>query len=107
MANKRRIRTPLSRDDQRVDDAVDNYTRLILALSFICIVTRTFDTAMSIFNRVRVVKGITASNEVDALLRLIRRLSYLLIFAEHGLDVCMYYFSDSTFKGFFRRNSES
>lgn len=100
MENKRRI----AGSKRQVDDAVDNFTRLILALSFICIVTRTFDTALSIINRVRVVRGINTSNEDDVLLRLIRRLSYLLIFAEHGLDVCIFYFSDSTFKAFCQKD---
>lgn len=70
------------------------FTRLILALTFICICTRSIDTAVIITRRMQWFSWISLSEVSDNLGVFARRFAYLLIFAEHGLDNILYYIYD-------------
>lgn len=102
MENKRQ----LQRDGQRIDAAINRFTRLILALSVVCIFTRTVDTVSTFLARIQSVNFITLSDEFEALLIFSRRFSFFLMLAEHGLDVLLYYFYDKNFRVFLGRGEK-
>lgn len=91
-------------DNRRADQANNRFTKLILTLTFICIVTRSFDIAITIYNRAKLFFRIELTEDLNALLRLVRNVSYLLVFAAHALDGLLYYFSDKKMKSIFSRN---
>lgn len=95
----------LQQDGQRIDEAVSRFTRLILALSVICIFTRSFDTTFTFLYRVRVLKLISVSDQVDSLIIFFARFSYMLMIAEHGFDVLVYHLYDSNLRAYFQRNN--
>lgn len=91
MRNKRRLAQAA---DKRINEAERRFTRLIITLSLILIVTRTFDTATSIFYRSTLFGYITLSDEMKALVKMIKAISFLMLIAAHAFDGLLYYFYD-------------
>ena len=90
-------------DNKRADRANNRFTKLIITLTFICIVTRSFDTVMSLSHRAVLFFRIDLTEDLNALLRLFRNVSYLLVFGSHACDGVLYYFYDKKMKSLFRR----
>jgi len=74
--------------------------RLIIMLTFISLITRTFDLAVSVAIRLRVFykTNVNINTEIDAVLLLMRTVSFFLLFAAHALDGLFYYVYDRTLK---------
>ena len=94
-------------DNRRADQANNRFTKLTITLTFICIVARTFDTIIAIFNRLRLVYGWILSDDLEALLKLVRAVSYFISFSAHALDGILYYFFDKKIKGLFIKDYTS
>ena len=75
-------------------------TRLIIFLTFICLVTRTLDFIISTILRVwRLLNKCNSDKkEIEASLLLLRTISFLLIILAHALDSIFYYFGVSLLK---------
>jgi len=75
-------------------------TRLIIFLTFICLVTRTLDFIISTILRVwgLLNKCNNEKKEIEASLLLLRTISFFLIIFAHALDSIFYYFGDSLLK---------
>ena len=102
MANKRRLRG----GGQRVDGAISRFTRLILALSLICIVTRSIDATIAVLRRLNAADLITLSDQYKTVLNFFSRVSIFLMLAEHGLDVLLYYRYDNNLRVFLSGSSD-
>ena len=96
MENKRR----LLGKGRRTGGAINRFTRLILALSFICIITCSIDTATVALKRYYTVHSIPQSYQYIEDLNFARRFALFLVFAEHGLDVLLYYCCDNNLRVF-------
>ena len=102
---KRKVQV-ISDADVRADKANNRFTKLIITLTFICIVTRSFDTLFAVYNRVRLFFGIVLSDELEALLNLLRACSFFLLFGGHACDGILYFFFDKNLKSLFTRKAE-
>ena len=104
----RKIKTDISSlntpdiNDERIQETINRYTKLIIILTFICVIARTFDATLSLYNRVRLFLGIVLSDDLEALSRLMRLVAYLLIFTEHALDGVLYYIFDKNMRAFLK-----
>lgn len=104
MRNKRRLAQAV---DNRTNKADRRFTTFVITLSLVLIVTRTFDTAASIFYRSTLFGYITLSDEMNVLVKLIKAISFFLLIAAHAFDGLLYYFYDlkmrSLIDGFFKQ----
>lgn len=69
-------------------------TKLIIFLTFICIVTRAFDLTVVITNRLRFSSFFSPTDEMVAAIKLLRSISYFLLVAAHALEGILYYCYD-------------
>lgn len=69
-------------------------TKLIILLTCVCIVTRALDCLVSILYRLRVGSVIYPTEEQKVFLKLLKAISYFLLFAAHALDGILYYYYD-------------
>ena len=88
--------------DERIQDTLNRYTKLIIILTFIVIITRTFDTTVATFRRIKMMIWIVVADDYEALLKLTRNIGYLLLFAEHALDGLLYYIFDKNMRQFLK-----
>ena len=84
-----------------------NFTRLIIALTSICILTRTFDSIMAIYYREKLFFDIKFSETLDAMLYFIKHISTGLLFGAHSLDGLLYYSYDIQMKRLFDKKSDA
>lgn len=89
-------------NDLRAKKASHRFTRLIITLTLISIITRAFDTSLAIFFRARLLTGMAVSIELNALVKLLRAAAFFLQFAGHALDGLLYFFFDSQLRSLFR-----
>lgn len=91
-------------DASRFSDFNYRYTKLITALTFICIVTRLFDSYVDITNRMRLFCRLVLSDELDALVLFVRAIAFLQLFTVHSLDGILYFVYDKKLKNLFQEN---
>jgi len=103
MISKRSI----SMDGSYIIAAEMNFTRLIIALTSICILTRTFDSIMAIYYREKLFFDIKFSETLDAMLYFIKHISTGLLFGAHSLDGLLYYSYDIQMKRLFNQIPEA
>ena len=103
MISKRSI----SMDGSYIIAAEMNFTRLIIALTSICILTRTFDSIMAIYYREKLFFDIKFSETLDAMLYFIKHISTGLLFGAHSLDGLLYYSYDIQMKRLFDKKSDA
>jgi hypothetical protein len=108
--NKRKVLNDPSGKSKRnklTEKANHRFTRLIITLSFICILTRVFDLLTAIFYRLRL-KGFLddfLSNENNALLFLLKQTSFMLLFWSHALDGVLYFFYDKQMESLWNKKA--
>lgn len=73
-------------------------TKLIILLTFICIVTRALDCTLGIVNRLRIGSLLSLADEEEAIVALLRAISFSLLFAAHALDGILYYCYDRSLR---------
>lgn len=102
MANKIEV-VGRSSETQRAEKAMIRFTRLIITLTFINIVTRTLDSCITVFFRFKIFFNVKISDEVDAILDLARYVSLIPFFGAHALDGVLYYIYDKNMRSLFSR----
>jgi hypothetical protein len=85
MKQKMRIQQNKNRI-KKAEKANLRFTKLIIALTFICIVTRTIDSSSSIFLRMTLLFKIDLTENQTALLNLVKIICMGLLFSAHALD---------------------
>lgn len=102
----RKIKTMIANViEQRTQETLSRYTKLIIILTFICISTRSLDTTLAIYRRVNLFIGIVMTDKLEALFQLFRHFSLFLLFAEHALDGVLYYIFDMNMTEFLKRDT--
>lgn len=89
--------------NKHAGEASERYTKLIIGLSFIAILVRSFDTVISIFYRIKIFYEIQFSPVMTSLLDLVYSLDFLLLTVTHSLDGIFYYIYDSQMRTLFRQ----
>ena len=106
MTNKQR-RTSQSSDNRNALKANGRFTVLIIALTFICIVTRVFDSSSAIYYRVNLFFDVQLSDLQLALIICLKHIFLFLLFTAHSLDGLMYYIYDKKMSSIFRFSKRS
>ena len=97
---KKRIK---GKQDRVIDrEANIRFTKMILVLTLICIVTRFIDAVIAIFYRIKLFFELQFSDESTALLELFRVIGWFLLFTAHALDGLIYFFYDINFRNAFK-----
>jgi hypothetical protein len=99
MSKKKR----LTNTKTKAKKATIKFTKLILALTFICILARTFDNITAIFKRLKTFYYFQISDEFTALIDLNKQIAYALLFAVHALDGILYFIYDKEIKRVFHQ----
>ncbi len=99
LSTKTRITPKNERNNQKANV---RFTKIIIILTSICILTRFFDGVMAIFYRLKLFLELNLSDELTALTDLIKFVSLFLMYASHALDGLIYYFYDTNFKRIFQ-----
>ncbi len=89
---------------KKAEKANNTFTRLIITLTFICIVSRTFDTSIDVFVRAKIFFHFPLSDELYAMAYFIRYVAIFVLLTSHALDGLLYYFFDRNFRALFSRN---
>jgi hypothetical protein len=115
--NKRKVLNDPSGKSKRnklSEKANHRFTRLIITLTFICILTRVFDMLTSILMRLKRSVDLLGpngfldsflSNENNALLFLLKQTSFMLLFWSHALDGVLYFFYDKQMESLWNKKA--
>lgn len=95
MKEKRRV---LVTEKRHIHKAQIRFTKLILALTFICILTRFSDTVVAILN-------VAAAEAAYDIKEVLRTLSFFLLIASHALDGILYFTYDMQLGKVLRRKA--
>ncbi len=88
IAAKRRIQ---SNNESKIEKSEIRFTRLILMLTLICIITRTFDAITGVFSRFKFNGFVIASKEYDGITYIFKIVSLFFLFVSHALDGLLYF----------------
>lgn len=92
-----------SNERRRIDKANVRFTRLVVSLGFICIVTRVFEAMAYTFDRVRFVFGVSFSQQATSLIDFLFEISSFLLIASYSLDTILYFVLDKQLRRIIRR----
>lgn len=81
------------------DKANMRFTRLIVALTFICIFARTFDLALAMLFRAKTFLGLSLVDDTTwMILSVLQKFALFSLFSAHALDAILYYHYDTLIK---------
>lgn len=86
------------RADQEMRRFLDfntRFTKLVIILTFICIITRTFDLMVNLGHRAVLLFFPDASEELVELFLFLRTVNFLVLITAHALDGLLYYLYDA------------
>ncbi len=90
---------------EKAEKANIRFTKLIIALTFICIVIRSIDSCSSVFYRLILFYKINLTEDQSAVMYLVKHSVLALMFGAHALDCLLYYIYDKQIKALFKRKS--
>jgi len=90
-------------ENKRAEKANIRFTKLIIALTFICIVIRSIDSCSAILYRMILFFRINLTEDQSAVMYLVKHSLLALMFISHALDCSLYYMFDNQIKTLFKK----
>ena len=98
MSTKKQVHKNSSTSVERANKANTKFTRMIISLIIVCIVTRLLDAVTDVYMRIKGDRIDVLGVDTDVIIQLVRYFALFLLQAAHALDGLLYFWFDANFK---------